>query len=429
MKRFLLRIVVVVLFFGSCEKNEKETPQPEVEINPPFFVNARDIANFQNASDISVSFSTPNNLDFIEVFRMFIVPLNVSFDSLEAIESEYFSEAATSTQALDLRFDPGQKDIEGNLIVEDKEYRIYVMSIGTRESEIGGAMSEPSSTFSLGPNNIVRTLTGSIEGGTGGMDVDKSGNIYMADFGVTTGGQPWGTKVFKITVQGEVSEFGSGMNGASGNDFDEDGNLYQSNIAAGTISKITPDGTSRQFASGFSAPVGIAVDEDGSLYVCNCSANTISKVSNEGVTSTFYNGSSLNCPNGIDIDEEGNVYVASFNSSNLVKITPEGEGSILTKLPGNNNGHLLIRGNFIYVVSRGLHQIHKVTFSGAVSLLAGSGDRGNKDGPLLEATFSLPNDLAFSPDGKFIYINDVDGLNLNPTLIHPSVIRVIELVE
>jgi sugar lactone lactonase YvrE len=130
------------------------------------------------------------------------------------------------------------------------------------------------------------------------------------------------------------------------------------------------------------------------------------------------------------MDSEGNLYIANFSSSDLVKITPEEEVSSFATMPGNNMGHLLLRGDDIFVVGRGNNKIFKVSNRGVVETFAGSGSRGLDNGSLEQATFSLPNDIAFSPDGTKIYVNDVARLDDTSGLIlNPVAIRVIEIVE
>ncbi len=325
-------------------------------------------------------------------------------------------------------FDENQKDIEGNLIEENKRYILSVWSQPTQESNTGGKLSEKSTALTLQKNNIVRTLTTSLNEGSGGMDINSDGNIYMADFGKATNNAN-GTNIIKITVDGQVTNFASGFSGASGNDFDYMGNLYQSNIGGNTISKITPSGQVSTFATGLVNPVGIAFDGDSSFYVCNCGNNTIVKLDMDGNVSAFSSSSLFNCPNGNDIDQNGNLYVANFSNSTIVKIISDGTASSFATMPGNNNGHLLFKNNALYVVSRGLHQIHKVSMLGNVSLVAGNGQRGIIDGLVAEASFSLPNDIAISSDGKYIYVNDVNGADPNQAVISPTIIRFIELLN
>lgn len=434
------RISIYAIFFlMSCifshcgDSTEDVMTEPEALLKPASSVKIKDIRNFNDGRDIELSFVVPSDLSLVEEFRIFIVPefSTSSFDSLTALTTSQYTVVSKFTSTSLINLVETQIDIEGNLVTEGVSYNAFVLAVATSEGALGGVLSQPSNTLTLEQKNAVWTLTANISGGSGGMDVDADGNIYMSDFGTALGaGGVAGSRVFKITPDGKVDVFATGLIGASGSDFDPDGNLIQSNIGAGTVSKITPDGIVTTIATGFSQPVGVTVDQNGDFFVCNCGANSISKVTNGGASvSNFAVSTLMNCPNGIDMDAQGNLYVASFSSRNLVKITSTGQVSVLATMPGNNNGHLLINGDFIYVISRGLHQIHRVPLNGgSVSLFAGTGSRGVVNGPLLEAGFSFPNDLAFSPDGKKMYVNDVNAGN-NGNILTPVVIRVVDIVE
>lgn len=267
----------------------------------------------------------------------------------------------------------------------------------------------------------VTTLGDPIQAGSGGMEVDKEGNIYMSNFGLTLN-QGGGGEIYKMTPLGEVSVFAKGFNGASGSDIGPDGLFYQSNVTGRTISVVQKDGTVKSFATeGFFSPVGLVKTKDA-LFVANCGSGSIQKVDDNGNSTIFAKSDLLKCPNGLEMDEEGNLYSANFSSSDIVKIDKSGDVSVLASIPGGNNGHLAYRNGLFYVVGRGSHQIYTVSLSGEVELIAGSGKMGNKDGIPMESTFRFPNDLAFSPDGKKLYVNDVsvetnDGLTLGPVVI------------
>lgn len=225
-------------------------------------------------------------------------------------------------------------------------------------------------------------------------------------------GQPWETQMGrplkKINLaDGSVSVFASGLSGASGNAFDSQGNLYQSNIAGNRISKIDPSGNVSTFATnGIFSPVGIAVGAGDTVYVANCGNGTIRKIAPDGTSMPFASGSLFSCPNGLTIDNDGNLYTANFNNGNVIKIEPDGTASLFATIPGGNNGHLTFANNRLYVVGRCNNRIYEVSMSGDVSWLAGSGQRGNTDGPASSASFSIPNGIAASPDGTVLYVND-----------------------
>lgn len=272
----------------------------------------------------------------------------------------------------------------------------------------------------------VTTLGDPIQAGSGGMEVDAKGNIYMSNFGIYLN-QAGGAEIFKMTPDGKSSVFAKGFNGASGSDMGPDGLFYQSNVSGRKISVVQKDGSVSDFATeGFFSPVGLVKTKDA-LFVANCGNGTIQKVDSEGKSTVFAKSELLKCPNGLEMDDQGNLYTANFSSADIVKIDPSGNVSVLASLPGNNNGHLVFRNGLFYVIARGAHQVYTIDLQGNVALLAGSGEKGNADGSAKEASFTFPNDLAFSPDGSKLYINDVGAETQDGRLLGPVLIRVLHL--
>jgi len=275
----------------------------------------------------------------------------------------------------------------------------------------------------------VETLSPLLEGGTGGISVGADGRIYVADFGeMLSGGGAPGTKIFVVTPEGETSVFAEGLQGASGNEMGPVGVFYQSNVRGGFISKVQPDGSHEQWVSdGIQAPVGLVLDAAGDLIVANCGSGSLQRIDPDGTSERFVESPLLQCPNGITVDDEGIFYVANFSNGDVVRVTPAGEATKLATIPGNNNGHLIYHDDTLYVVGRSAHQIFKVSMSGDVELLAGTGEQGLDDGPASEATFSFPNDIGISPDGRYLYVNDVADLSSTGGLLAPMVVRRIDL--
>lgn len=274
----------------------------------------------------------------------------------------------------------------------------------------------------------VETLVDDLDCGTGGLAIDKSGNVYSADFGWRLDGKgKGGDKVFRVSPDGKATLFCGEMRGASGNAFDADGNLFQSSVGGGFVSKVTPKGKVSVLARGFKAPVGIAIAKDGNLFVNNCGAGSISKVSPGGKVETFCESPLLKCPNGITLASDGNFYVANFMNGDVVKVTPKGVASKLVTLPKKNNGHITFHKGMLYVVARSANQVYRVTLDGKATAFVGSGKRGKQDGKPLECSLSLPNDLGFSPDGKYLYINETSPTSGDPRVLGPTRIRRVKL--
>ena len=257
----------------------------------------------------------------------------------------------------------------------------------------------------------VETITAPFNA-SGGVSIDDSGVVYVADFGQALNFAN-GTNVYKVIGDSSVVLFASGLQGASGNAFDSEGNLFQSNIAAHRLSKITPAGLVIPWAvAGLTSPVGVAVGAGDTIYVANCGSNSIAKVSPDGASSVWASSGLLNCPNGLTFDTSGNLYTCNFANGNIVKITPSAEFSVLATLPGGRCGHLTYFEGYLYAVARCVHQIYRVSLSGEITLIAGSGGRGNDDGPGSTATFNHPNGIEAIRVGDdiILYVNDAVSL-------------------
>ena len=415
--------LIIISLWVACKS---DPPEPAPEPIPVRNLSVIDMENAGDGSDLWVSFNVSTDISPTE-YRIMVVKEGAA-DAFDLTKADalgnglYFSQPYTGLP-VETFLSASSKDADGELIKNDLAYQVFVLAIfDARENILSTSVK-----ITLKVTNLVKTITGSIPGGSGGMETDRDGNIYMADFGVALNGAP-GTKVFKVTPSGEVSTFATGLFGASGNAMAPNGDLYQSNIAGNSISRISPEGTVNEFVkSGVSSPVGVILDDDGNLYVANCGNNTISKVTPSGSVRSLLSSTLFNCPNGIARDPEGNLYVANFGNGNVIKVDTNLKATIFATFPGNNNGHITYVKGELYVVDRGGNQIFRLGLDGQTELIAGSGGRGRDDGAALSASFSLPNDLSASLGGDTLYVNDVVPFSGNN--ISPVVIRAIMLEE
>jgi sugar lactone lactonase YvrE len=295
--------------------------------------------------------------------------------------------------------------------------------------------------------------------------VDAAGNLYVADYG--------NNLIRKITPAGVVSTVaGNGtigavdatgtlasFNGPSGIAVDAVGNIYVADSGNNLIRKITSVGVVTTLAgirvtadtsntvtteSIFLGPSGVAVDASGNVYVANSGYNTINVVSPAGVVSTLAgNGNSgaddgvganatFNNPTGVAVDGLGNVYVADFLNSIIRKVTPAGAvttiaGRVDSVGSGNGTGtaasfyfpnSLAVdeSGN-VFVTDDVNNLIRKITPSGAVTTVAGSGVAGSANGIGTAASFDDPSGIAVDATGN-LYVADADNnliRKINPT--------------
>jgi sugar lactone lactonase YvrE len=172
------------------------------------------------------------------------------------------------------------------------------------------------------------------------------------------------------------------------------------------------------------------VDGSGNVYVADTENNRIRKITASGVVTTlagsgnytFADGNgtaaSFRFPQGVAVDGSGNVYVADTENRRIRKITPSGS---VTTLAGSGDSRdvdgegtaasfwgpqgVAVDGSGNVFVSVPIN-VRKITPSGKVTTLAGSfDDSGFKDGPGTTALFNEPMGLAVDGSGN-VYVAD-----------------------
>ncbi len=185
-------------------------------------------------------------------------------------------------------------------------------------------------------------------------------------------------------------------------------------------------------AASFYFPSGAAVDAAGNIYISDTGDDLIRKITPAGQVTTIagngYSGasnnpgreSSFDYPYGIAVDASGNIYVADSGNNLIRKITPSGTVSTLagSGATGAADGQgttasfnfpmavaVDVAGN-VYVADQA--QIRKITPAGLVSTLAGTGTPGDMVGAGSAAAFAHPKGLALDAAGN-IFVVDSDN--------------------
>ena len=234
----------------------------------------------------------------------------------------------------------------------------------------------------------------------GGLALDGSGNLYVADSG--------NNAIRMITAGGAVTTY-AGLPGTSG----------------------SSDGTGT--AARFSNPTGVALDGAGDLYVADFANCTIRKVAPGGVVSTVAGrvqvyGSAdgtgtaavFNGPSGVAVDGNGTAYVADEGNNVIRKIS---SGAVVTTLSGNSNlagstdaagtaalfdgpsGLSVDPSGNLFVADNGNCTIRRITPGGLVTTFAGAASPGSADGVASAARFNAPHGLAVDSAGN-VYVAD-----------------------
>ncbi len=183
--------------------------------------------------------------------------------------------------------------------------------------------------------------------------------------------------------------------------------------------------------SNFYYPCYTTFDASGNMYVADFYNHKVRKISPSGVVSTlagsgtagYQDGAGSTArfvyPSGVAVDASGNVYVTDRDNHRIRKITPSGVVSTLAGSGsiGSANGTgtaasfytptgITIDGSGnLYVSDYNNHRIRKITPLGVVTTYAGTGAQGFSNGAALSATFRNPHGLTMDSQGN-LYVAD-----------------------
>jgi sugar lactone lactonase YvrE len=282
-----------------------------------------------------------------------------------------------------------------------------------------------------------------------GVAVDSADNIYVAD--------SENHAIRKITQAGIVSTVAGGgvasIASATGTITNPPGRVSQ-----GVSGTTDAQGTSARFTT----PNSLVVDSNGNIYVCdnyryirkidtNSNVSTYAGQATQGKADGNGTGATFSSPQGIAVDSAGNVYVADTVNHRVRKIntnrdvtTIAGHATSATLSVGivdglslvNNAITILTRYNEpfgialdkfgnIYISEAQNNTIRKIDVSSGsietyrTTTIAGTGGRGENDGPGSSATFRTPQGLCISRSG-ILYLADAYSNRVRKIVVTPN---------
>jgi sugar lactone lactonase YvrE len=177
------------------------------------------------------------------------------------------------------------------------------------------------------------------EGALLGLATDGEDNIYVADFNFVDPTNSCDC-IRRISADGEISIYASGIPTPNGLAFDKNGNLFITSSFQGAIYKIDESGNVELFIEndlirshdpnfGFGAN-GIAITNNGDIYVANTGDSSIIKISGDNLT-IFGQKGEFPGADGLALDSAGNLYIAQNSANRISALTPNGETIVIAE--------------------------------------------------------------------------------------------------
>lgn len=121
-----------------------------------------DVADYGDGRDLQVSFTKPYNESNISEYRVFVVPTyygNFDLNQANSLSSYYYTSISKRNANITQVLSSSARDVRGNLIQNNVDYQVYVMSVRNSYSSGDNALSYASSTIRLGNNASVSAVT------------------------------------------------------------------------------------------------------------------------------------------------------------------------------------------------------------------------------------------------------------------------------
>jgi len=230
------------------------------------------------------------------------------------------------------------------------------------------------------------------------------GSLFVTRSG--SRGEELPVSLFRIDVDGELTEFSGDITNPTGIAFNPDGQMFVTSRLEGNVYKVSPFKEAQPFARNLGVATGIAFDRNGEMYVGDrtgtifrvneigeekiwaqpdpsvsayhlawgpddmlymtgptvTSFDSVRRIDRDGNETTFYRG--LGRPQGLAFDTDGNLYVAATlrGRRGIVRISPGGEqaevfvaGMNLVGLAFSSLGELIVVSNdAVYALPLGM---------------------------------------------------------------------------
>lgn len=176
-----------------------------------------------------------------------------------------------------------------------------------------------------------------------------------------------GTNVVLLDAQGAASTLAMSIGQAYGLRFMLGGDLLVALPGAGQIRRITPQGTVTTFATGLSSPNGIFPDLDGNVWVTEFSGSRVVRFPSGGGTATpIVTGAQAAAANGVIFDPTRRLlFFTNYSAGDIKRVAIAQDGTpgtpqLVTSINGNPDGLTMDACGHLYVVDQGNSRLYRV---------------------------------------------------------------------
>jgi len=234
----------------------------------------------------------------------------------------------------------------------------------------------------------VTTLVSSGLGEPEGVAVDRSGNVYIADFD-NNALYEWtaaNDAMTQLVPQPPANPHGpprpppepSALDQPDGVAVDSSGNVYIADFGDGTINEwtVANSNVTTLVSSQLNQPEGVAVDARGNLYIADSDDNTIKEWVTSTATLSPLVSSGLTYPAGITVDGADHVYIADYGNNAIKEWTAISNAMTTLVSVGLSSpiGVAVDGAGNVYIGDSGNHAVKKWTAANdSVTTLVSSG--------------------------------------------------------
>ena len=439
------QMMAIAICFGllnliSCSGGSESTPAPIPVILEVSNVSVMDVSNYGDGRDLQVGFSAISS-DALSEYRIIVVKETQSSEfDLEAalnINAGNYTAISPADHQPQITLGETSKDSDGDLIVVDIAYKVFVVAIASDENTNATSGIKESNSITL-ENTFIElvvseVIVSDVSNLGDGRDLEVSfeeiTNNDLQEYRVIAVKESNANtftlesaealpeanylSVLPENYESKVTFGKSGLD--SDGDLIAEGEAYlvfvatvvaeasmthEGGITSSTTITLSQTNLVTSIADGFSASGGIVVGSDGSIYVADfgtgtSNGNSILKFNASGVLDgTFATG--LLGPTGGAFDSNRNLYWSSYSASKVHKIDASGSVTDFVDIPGpvaiavDDTDHL-------FIASCDGNDIKKVSPEGEVTTFATS------------SSFNCINGLTITENGELYGCNFEDG--------------------